>query len=154
MTHEKHEYSTNINPLIAMDSGHNKESNKEILIKAVNKVSHAKISYRVEWLEARNLKAENLKLYPVTGDGMQPVLFDGDYVMLDSSKTVIENYKIYGIMVKGEFRIRRLLIMHNGDLSTYCDYVNASKGNEIIKISNIEKDVLILGLAIHRQGSI
>jgi len=132
----------------------NRESNAEIFNKAVNKVPPAQISYRIEWLEARKLKAENLTPYPVTGNGMMPMLNDGDYVMLDSSRTTVEDHKIYGLMVRGEFKIRHLVAMGNGDLITYCSYVHATKNNEVIKKLKIKKDVLILGLVVHRQGSV
>lgn len=114
----------------------------------------AQISYRNKWLEARNLKAENLKLYPVIGNAMQPKFNDGDYVMVNTTKTIVEDHKTYGLIVRGSFKIRRLITMDNGDLSICCNIVNTAKCNEVIKKSKILKDVLILGLVVHSQGSI
>lgn len=63
---------------------------------------------RYQWLKARNLKPENLIALHVYGSSMEPKLFNGDTVVIDTSDNEPKDGQVYAINYEGEAVIKRL----------------------------------------------
>lgn len=63
---------------------------------------------RLQWLNARHYKPENLVALHVYGSSMEPKLFDGDTVVIDLSDTEPRDGEVYAVNYEGEAVIKRL----------------------------------------------
>ena len=68
----------------------------------------APLAFRADWMRDRNLNPKNCVVVSVAGDSMVPTLHDGDLVLVDRSKTVIESMKVYAFNDDGFARVKRL----------------------------------------------
>lgn len=55
---------------------------------AVDVASDGALAFRKEWLSRRGISVDNAALLRARGDSMQPVIWHGDLVMIDRSRTV------------------------------------------------------------------
>ncbi|MEH3087416.1 MAG: LexA family transcriptional regulator [Xylophilus ampelinus] len=62
-----------------------------------------------EWLNKRGLKPEHMLGLPVHGDSMEPTLYDGDQVVINTASTEPRDGKIFAINYEGEAVIKRLV---------------------------------------------
>jgi len=65
-------------------------------------------TFRKSWLDRRNLKQENLAVITVTGDSMEPDLFDGDRIVVDRSQTAIYDGRIYAVHFSDGLFVKRI----------------------------------------------
>ncbi|MEX1080939.1 MAG: S24 family peptidase [Halofilum sp. (in: g-proteobacteria)] len=66
------------------------------------------IAIRRDWLEARGLCGQDMRLITAHGDSMQPTISDGDLVLIDTSVRELRNDGLYAIKAYGRARFRRL----------------------------------------------
>lgn len=107
-------------------------------------------SYRLSWLQKHRLRADKLKVFHVSGDSMEPVLFDGDSITVNTADTEILNGRVYAFTYAGEFRVKRLRKLMNGSISVLSD--NPSWDTEIIPTAETV-NIHIVGRVVDRSGS-
>ena len=67
------------------------------------------LAFRSRFFQARGLKADKCKALYVKGDSMEPFLFDGDTVLIDTSATEIrKDGDVYALFYGDEYRIKRV----------------------------------------------
>lgn len=110
-----------------------------------------KLPFDSNWLNKHGLKPDDLMVLYVAGDSMLPTMEDGDTVLLDKSKTKIVDRKIYGIVLGGECKIKRLSQKFDGSVEVLSD--NPMHKTEVIPASELEH-LHIIGQAIYRSGMI
>lgn len=66
------------------------------------------LHYRRDWLKSEGREARNLFAMLVSGNSMEPSLFDSDMVVVDTSKTTPHDGVVYCINYEGETIIKRL----------------------------------------------
>jgi len=108
-----------------------------------------KLPFDQNWLLKNRLKPDNLMILYVYGDSMLPSMADGDSVLIDRSKTKIIDRKIYGIMIGGEMKIKRLKQNFNGSVDVISD--NPQHETETIPVSELDH-LYIIGQAVYRSG--
>jgi phage repressor protein C with HTH and peptisase S24 domain len=62
-----------------------------------------------EWLKKRGLKPEHMLGLPVQGDSMEPTLYHGDQVVINTASTEPRDGRIFAINYEGEAVIKRLV---------------------------------------------
>lgn len=65
-------------------------------------------AFRKDWMGQNNLHAKNAVMLPVTGDSMEPLLFDGDMLLVDKNEKEITDGKIYVVTLGEELRVKRI----------------------------------------------
>ncbi|MFN4058184.1 MAG: helix-turn-helix transcriptional regulator [Roseinatronobacter sp.] len=66
------------------------------------------LAFSKRWLTQNGINAGDCVLIDVTGDSMEPSLYDGDLVMIDRRKTSIRSGRIYAFRDGDGLRIKRL----------------------------------------------
>ena len=65
-------------------------------------------AFRTDWLTKTLSSVKNAILMRVTGDSMEPTIYDGDTVMLDTGRTHIYDGSIYALRMEDTIMIKRL----------------------------------------------
>ncbi|MBV8659753.1 MAG: helix-turn-helix domain-containing protein [Burkholderiales bacterium] len=79
-------------------------SNVEWVVREKNQ-----LPFRANFLRARGLKPEACKLMTVRGDSMRPELRDGDTIIVDTSRTRVEDGEIYVVWFDGQLYVKHLI---------------------------------------------
>jgi len=66
------------------------------------------IFFRADWIAAKGYRADKLIALRVTGDSMEPNLWDGDLVVLNSADTQPRDGEVFVANYEGEVVIKRL----------------------------------------------
>jgi phage repressor protein C with HTH and peptisase S24 domain len=66
------------------------------------------VFFRVDWINARGYKAEKLMALKVSGESMEPGLWDGDLVVINSADTQPTDGEVFVANYEGEVVIKRL----------------------------------------------
>lgn len=70
--------------------------------------------FRNGWFKARHLDENNLRAMYVSGDSMEPYLYDKDTVIIDITETDISDGDVYAILFKGKFYVKELRNFEDG----------------------------------------
>lgn len=65
-------------------------------------------AFRADWLGAEHVSERNSVLMDVRGDSMEPLLKDGDTLLVDQSDTEIMDGRIYVVTLGDELRVKRI----------------------------------------------
>ena len=65
-------------------------------------------AFRADWMGAEHVSERNSVLMDVRGDSMEPLLKDGDTLLLDQSDTEILDGRIYVVTLGDELRVKRI----------------------------------------------
>ena len=75
----------------------------------------APVAFRRDWMLEKGLVAEKCVVCSVRGNSMEPMLFDGDLVLLDRRQTDVRDGQIYGVVdIEGDTKIKRIEMIDNG----------------------------------------
>lgn len=111
------------------------------------------LAFRTSWLKNRRIPVTTSRILTVRGDSMAPFLMDGDVVLIDTSDTVVQNYKIYAVAVGDELRIKRLYRRPDGTLVMHSDNPNWTPREELITRADLEAGLVrIIGRMRWRGG--
>ncbi|MEN6409702.1 MAG: helix-turn-helix transcriptional regulator [Anaerolineaceae bacterium] len=67
-----------------------------------------KLAFRKDWLRRSGFHGSDLLLVKITGDSMEPTLYDGGMILIDGSKKQIKSEKIYVFRHDDEGYVKRL----------------------------------------------
>lgn len=112
-----------------------------------------RMSYQLYWFRQKGAKPQNVKLMKVRGNSMEPVLWDGDRVAIDTGAREIVDDRVYGIVVGGMAKVKRLFRTAGGRLRIVSD--NPDKGrypDEFVEPDDLES-VYVIGRVIDKSGS-
>lgn len=65
-------------------------------------------AFRADWMGAEHVSERNSVLMDVRGDSMEPLLKDGDTLLVDLSDTEIMDGRIYVVTLGDELRVKRI----------------------------------------------
>ena len=65
-------------------------------------------AFRKDWMLSQGIHAKNAVLLDVVGDSMEPLLHDGDSLLIDKQDTEIRDGKIYVVTLGEELRVKRI----------------------------------------------
>lgn len=111
-------------------------------------------TYRLSWFHKTGIKPKNAKRFKVVGDSMEPFLFAGDSVLIDTAETDparIVDGKLYAIRYGNDLRIKRLYRRLDGTLILRSD--NPAYKDEEVPPELAEEHISILGRVRDKSGA-
>ena len=110
-------------------------------------------AYKKSWFSKEGINPKYAKRFKVHGDSMEPILFDGDSVLVnmdENDTTRIIEGKIYAIRYGNELRVKRLSRRLDGTITLHSD--NKAYKDEEIKPENHDA-FAIIGRVRDKSGS-
>lgn len=101
------------------------------------------IFFRADWMALKGYKPERLFALKVSGESMEPNLFDGDLVIINSVDNKPRDHKVFAINYEGEVVVKRLL-RDAGEWWLASD-------NPRFQSKRCHEQALIIGRIIYRQ---
>lgn len=108
-------------------------------------------AFRADWIRRERLRPGKLASMYADGHSMEPLIQDGDSLLVDTSQTTVIDGKVYVIWYAGELRVKRLYKRVDGGLVIHSDNVREFPPLEV-PIADLEH-VRIIGRVVHRQGT-
>lgn len=109
-------------------------------------------AYRLSWFQHHGRKPENCVTFYAEGDSMQPTLYDGDCVLIDTSdKYRIDNGHVYAFYIGDEIKIKRLYRNMRGDITIASD--NTIYDKEILRHDDESIVMNLIGRVIEKSSS-
>lgn len=108
-------------------------------------------AFRADWIRQQQLKPKRLAALTARGDSMEPSIFDGDSLLVDTSQTEVIDKKVYALWYEGGERVKRLFRMPGGGLRIKSD--NSAEYPEIILGPDYAGQVRVIGRVVHRSGT-
>jgi phage repressor protein C with HTH and peptisase S24 domain len=106
--------------------------------------------FSAEWVRQRRLKPGKLAAMRATGESMEPTVYDGDNLLIDTSQTDVVDGKVYALWYDGGERVRRLFRLPGGGLRIKSD--NPSHGT--IELGpDYGGHVRVIGRVVHRSST-
>lgn len=105
------------------------------------------IFFRRDWFDHHGYRPECLFAVRVTGDSMEPSLWGGDLVVINTADATPIDGEVFALNYEGELVIKRL---RRDDGQWFADSDNADQRR--FKPKRCAEDVKIIGKAIYRQG--
>jgi phage repressor protein C with HTH and peptisase S24 domain len=107
-------------------------------------------AFRAEWIREARLKPNKLAAMTASGDSMEPGIFNGDSLLIDTSQTNVVDGKVYALWYDGGERVKRLFRLPGGGLRIKSD--NPEHGS--IELGpDYSGHVRIIGRVVHRSGT-
>lgn len=103
------------------------------------------IFFRADWLKSEGLRADRLFALRISGDSMEPGLWDGDLVVINSAATEPKDGVVFVINFEGEVVIKRL----ERDAGVWW----LANDNPRYKRKLCDEHSLLIGQVIYRQTS-
>lgn len=107
------------------------------------------IVFRSRWFRAKGSRPEHCRALYVKGDSMHPTIPDGFTVVIDITKTKIQDDEIFAVMYYGELYIKRLFHIPGGGVELRSD--NERHRPRFVEGPDLEH-LAILGQMIWRAG--
>lgn len=109
------------------------------------------LAFRESWLKRKHVTSrKNLRVLDVTGASMEPLLLDGDVVLVDLGQNEIIDNEVYAIAYGDDLRIKRLSKRFDGGIIIRSD--NHQRYPEEALRSDEAHHVRVLGRMIWRGG--
>lgn len=106
-------------------------------------------AFRADWIRQKRLKPAKLAAMSASGNSMEPRIWDGDSVVVDTSQTNVVDGKVYALWYDGGERVKRLFRLPGGGLRIRSD----NPAFETIELAASEVDhVRILGRVVQISG--
>lgn len=108
-------------------------------------------TFRLDWLKAQGVRnPDSVKRCAVSGRSMEPVLFDGDMVTINTEDKRIVDESVYALVVGRSLKVKRLAWARDGSLLIKSD--NKEWETEVVPQSELHQ-VHIIGRVFDRSGS-
>lgn len=108
------------------------------------------LPFRLDWVLSEGVKPENVKIMKVKGDSMLTTLGDGDKVLLDVGNRLVEDNRVYAIVLNDDVYVKRLFRTYNGGM----DIVSDNEDFDKVTIPPDELHyVYIIGRVFHKMGN-
>ena len=75
--------------------------------------------YSREFFQKRGINPENCKVFITQGDSMEPLICDGDRILVDTSPQDIISGKIYAFLLHGKLRVKFLYPLLRGGIQVH-----------------------------------
>ena len=130
---------------IKFAAGYDQEPNLEELD------SNHKAVYRRSWFIDKRINPNDCKRFRVAGDSMEPLLLDGDVVLVNCAEKFIIDGRVYAFVFGNALRVKRLYSQIDRSILVCSE--NPNFADEKIPPDEVDQ-VKIIGEVIERSGSI
>lgn len=114
---------------------------------------YSPVKYPRAFFQTRKLNPAACKGFIVSGDSMEPVLWDRDTLLVDCSYQVVQASRVYAFFLDGYMRVKRLFPRSNGDILIRSD--NPDKGaypDELLPSDQRPDRFRMIGRVVDRRG--
>lgn len=112
-----------------------------------------RLPFQINWLNDMGAKPEDILVAKVRGASMEPVLYDGDKVVIHRGRQRVKNDCVYSLVYGGEARVKRLFRLADGSLRIVSDNPDKTRyPDELVQPADIAS-VHIIGQVIDKMGS-
>lgn len=113
---------------VEASAGHGTEIDQETV--------HGVYAFNQSWLDRRSLKGDRLSVISVSGNSMEPDLYDRDLVLVDHASLDLTDSNIYAVRFSGALYVKRIQHQPGGKVLL----ISKNKDYPPIEISNPEAD--------------
>jgi phage repressor protein C with HTH and peptisase S24 domain/DNA-binding XRE family transcriptional regulator len=106
-------------------------------------------AFRAEWIREQKLKPNKLAAMTADGESMEPTIFHGDSLLVDTSQDTVMDGKVYALWYDGGERVKRLFRLPGGGLRIQSD--NPRHHTIELQPEHVEL-VRVIGRVVHRSG--
>lgn len=111
------------------------------------------LAFAKHWVNRSGLRTEDIVVLDARGDSMEPLIHDGDVLLVDLGHRAVREADIFVIRYDHELRVRRLYRRYDGSLILRCD--NGSRyPDETIPPADQDQHVQVIGRVLWRGGEI
>lgn len=110
-------------------------------------------TYRREWFQRMKINPARAIRVKVSGNSMEPFLFDGDTVLVNLAETNIINGKVFALRYGEELRIKRVYRKLDGGLILHSDNEHFLPRDEEVPPSVVDSSISIVGRVRDKSGS-
>lgn len=110
-------------------------------------------TYRLCWFAQQGINPQHVKCFKVHGSSMEPMLYDGDSVLVNLAETEIVNGKVYAIRYGDELRIKRLYKQLNGTIILHSDNPGHLPRDEELTETQAATHIAIIGRVRDKSGA-
>jgi len=110
-------------------------------------------TYRREWFQRMKINPARAIRVKVSGNSMEPFLFDGDTVLVNLAETTIINGKVFALRYGEELRIKRVYRKLDGGLILHSDNEHFLPRDEEVPPSVVDSSISIVGRVRDKSGS-
>ena len=108
------------------------------------------LAFRADWVRKMHLKPKRLAAMTASGRSMEPTIWDGDSLVVDTSQADVSDGQVYALWYDGGERVKRLFRLPGGGLRIKSD--NIEHGT--IELGpDYTGHVRIIGRVVHRSGT-
>lgn len=109
------------------------------------------VIYKRSWFQNRKINPKNCRFFKIAGSSMEPLLFQGDKVLVDLNDTDISNGRVYALIQDSELKVKRLYKLIDGSIVVHSDN---TVSNPDVKISkdDINTFFKIIGRVVDKCG--
>lgn len=136
---------------LCLSAGHGFENSPDSYFKV--QTSAPSVRYRLDFFASRGISPEHCKRFRVSGESMEPLLYDGDRILVNTApQERIKDGAVYAVNYDGELRVKRLQKRLDGTLTLISD--NPSYPPEIVP-PDILRDgrFFIIGKVIEKSST-
>lgn len=120
--------------------------NEQVEIEFVEKQPQA---FRADWIRQKRFKPAKLASMTASGESMEPRIFDGDALVVDTAQQHVVDGKVYAIWYDGGERVKRLYRLPGGGLRIRSD----NPSYESIELTAEQQDLIrVIGRVVHIAG--
>lgn len=113
------------------------------------------LAFRRDWIKALGCKADGLYVIHAQGESMEPYIFEGDIVLIDTSSTEPRDRHVYALRrPDGEISIKRLVQQISGSWMIRSDNPDKSAYPDEPVTAEVLHEIPILGRVIWRGGGV
>ena len=112
--------------------------------------SGSKASYRMEWFTRERMNPNHCIRVKVKGDSMEPLLFNGDVVLINLDETEITDGCVYAVRWENSLYIKRLAMLPSVGIKFMSE--NPIYDTIVISSDEVDEQVQILGRVRDKSG--
>jgi phage repressor protein C with HTH and peptisase S24 domain len=110
-------------------------------------------TYRRNWFTQQGINPDNARCFKVHGDSMEPLVYDGDTVLVNLAEQSITNGKVYAIRYGEELRIKRVYRKIDGGLVLHSDNPAFLPRDEEVPPGVVREHISIIGRVRDKSGT-
>ena len=110
------------------------------------------LAFSAQWIKERGLKRRNLLTVKAQGDSMEPTIYDGDVIMLDSGFEQVVDGQVYVLRYGDDLKVKRLFQRYDGSLIIRSD--NEQKYPPETVPAEANGRVAVIGRVVWRAGGV
>jgi phage repressor protein C with HTH and peptisase S24 domain len=107
--------------------------------------------YRRAWFQKNHINPNQVQRFRVTGNSMEPLLFENDTILVNLSETNIIDGKLYAIRYGDDLRVKYISKRIDGTL--VLKSVNPDYAPEEVSRETVEEHISIIGRVRDRSGT-